>query len=118
MPQTPANRRALCNPTVAIIEAILKSFLHSKERGVARAVVDVHQGQWLAEEAESKGTYPPLVIRAAGPSFETPDASSCTPLDSTTGFSNIASCIDLMLEADVDGVSLDEIVEDHSNYAR
>lgn len=104
-------------PVRNIVSSILKHFWRDSVAQGTRQVVDTHATDLQHSESDppAHNSRPSLVIKAEGPSFQLPRPKPGENL-AAVGFSNIASCIDVQMEADE--LPVDEQLVRVAIYAR
>ncbi|RXW20939.1 hypothetical protein EST38_g4920 [Candolleomyces aberdarensis] len=88
----------LFTPFLNIFSSILKHFWNESTAQVVREIIDTHNISLPHHEGDSTthSSRPSFVIRAKGPSFQLSRATAAGNLVDT-GFSNVASCIDIQV---------------------
>ncbi|KAJ2915010.1 hypothetical protein MD484_g5420, partial [Candolleomyces efflorescens] len=104
-------------PMCNLISGIIRKLWGDAFRHGTRKVVDTHSTELRhsLEDPPTHSSRPSLVIKATGPSFQLPRIKNGKPR-TKTGFSNIATCIELQVEGEERPVS--EQLAQAAIYAR
>ncbi|KAJ3501168.1 hypothetical protein NMY22_g19018 [Coprinellus aureogranulatus] len=94
IPENPTSEYELYEYFIKIFSAILDEFVVPPGTGVEREIMNTHDERFSHVEPKQK-TAPDLVVRATGPSFETPSNGAAV------GYPNIATAIEVKLDSDL-----------------